>query len=187
MADHSSPAAPRYYVPGQLVPKLIYLGCAILVTLMGLACMWEPTIRLIRGQVVEARIAEIHVSEPGKADIIYNYRRDYPEERNLEVTFSHYVAVAVDGREELFRISADSRKAPINFYNVNDRVRVAYYPHDPKRVAFAYEHARTWGAAGVILSVGLTMLLTAVPLVLAANKPILIDPEAPVDPQEAKE
>lgn len=187
MADHSSSAEPRYFVPGQLVPKLIYLALAGLVTLIGLVYLWEPVIRLVKGNTVEARVAEIHVSEPGKADVIYNYRRDYHEERNLEITFSHYVAVDVDGRETLFRISADSRKAPINFYNVNDRVRVAYFPHDPKHVAFAYEHARTWGAAGVILSVGLTMLLTAVPLVLAANKPILIDPEAPVDTAETKE
>jgi len=178
-SDSPTPEGAHYYVPGYLPAKLAYLGIAIAVTLLGAAYLWEPFGRMIKGQVIEARIAEIRAVEPGKPDVVYKYRRDYPDERNLAIRFQHYVSIPVNGHSELFHLSADSRKAPISFYNINDRVRVAYYPGDSKRVAYAVEHARTWGAAGVIGSVGLVMLLTAIPLVLSARKPILIDPEAP--------
>lgn len=184
-AAHPAAAGPvRTHVPGNLVPKLVYLAFAAIVTLIGFAYVWEPVARMLNGEVVEARVSEIRVIEPGKPDVVYKYRRDYPEERNLEISFQHYVSVEVDGHAELFRLSADSRKTPIRFYNVNDRVKVAYYPHDPKKVAFAIEHARTWGAAGVICGVGLAMLVTAIPLVLTARKPIVIDPEAPAPPSQ---
>lgn len=178
----SSPGEPRYYVPGGLVPKLVYLGVAVIVSLLGAAYLWEPLGRMLHGETTNARVAEIRVVEPGKSDVVYKYRRDYPPERNLAIRFQHYVSITVDGHTEPFRLSVDSRKEPINFYNINDRVRVAYYPRDPKRLAFAIEDARTWGAAGVVGSVGLVMLMTAIPLVLTVRKPILIDPEAPENP-----
>lgn len=183
MSTEASPppqAAPepvRTHVPGNLIPKLVYLGLAVVVALVGLAYLWEPLARMVNGEIADARVSEIRVIEPGKPDTVYKYRRDYPEERNLEISFRHYVSVEVDGHPELFRLSVDSRKAPVGFCNVNDRVKIAYYPHDSKKIAFAIEHARTWGAAGVLCGVGLAMLVTAIPLVLTARKPVVIDPE----------
>ncbi len=184
-ATHADAEPVRVHVPGNLIPKLVYLGLSSLVALIGFAYLWEPLARMIHGEINEARVSEIRVIEPGKPDVVYQYRRDYPEERNLEISFQHYVSIEVDGHTEPFRLSVDSRKAPIRFCNVNDRVKVAYYPRDPKRVAFAIEHARTWGAAGVICGIGLAMLATSIPLVLTARKPIVIDPEAPISSASA--
>jgi len=186
--DSSSPApsaatpdAPRpaHHTPGNLVPKLIYLAAGLVTCGIGSVYLWEPLGRMLNGTTTEARVAEIRVVEPDQPDLIYNYRREYPPARNLSISFRHYVAIELDKQPVLFRLSVDSRKSPAAACNVNDTVRVAYYPKDPKRLAFAIEHARTWGAAAILCGVGLVMLMTAVPMVLTARKPIAIDPEAP--------
>ncbi|MDF3059478.1 MAG: hypothetical protein K0R17_3693 [Rariglobus sp.] len=185
--DSSSPAPsatpgaspPTHHTPGNLVPKLIYLGAGLITFGFGAAYLWEPLGRMLNGTTAEARVAEIRVVEPGQPDLIYNYRREYPPARNLSISFQHYVAIEMDNQPILFRLSVDSRKSPAASCNVNDTVRVAYYPKDPGRLAFAIEHARTWGAAAILCGVGLVMLMTAIPMVLTARKPIVIDPEAP--------
>lgn len=177
------PPAPRVYVPGDRLPKWLYLGASLLVFGFGFLFLWEPLDRMWFGLTTEARIAEIRVVEPGQPDRVYRYRRAYPTEPNLAVTFQHYVSLNIDNRPVLFRLSVDSRKAPVTFYNVNDTVQVAYHPADPRRLAFAVANARTWGAGALITLVGLVMLATAVPMVRAIGKPIEIDPEAPTPPQ----
>lgn len=171
--------APRTYTPGQLGPKLAYLAAGLVIFGIGVSFLWEPLGRLLFGATTEARVAEIHVVEPGRPDVIYNYRRDYPPEPNLAITFRHYVAIEIDGQPVLFRLGIDSRKAPIPYHNVNDRERVAYYPDDPRRLAFPVGRARTWGAATIFCGVGLFILVAAMPMVLVARRPIMIDPEAP--------
>lgn len=178
----SSPAdgrAPQTYTPGQLAPKLAYLFAGLAIFGLGLSFMWEPLGRLFFGHTVEARVAEIHVVEPGRPDLVYNYRRDYPPEPNLAITFRHFVAIEIEGRPVLFRLAIDSRKAPVSYHNVNDREFVAYYPDDPRRLAFPVKRARTWGAGTILCGVGLFILTAAVPMALAARRPIVIDPEAP--------
>jgi hypothetical protein len=176
------PAAPRTHVPRARLPKLLYLGASVIVFGFGFLFLWEPLDRMFFGQTTEARIAEIRVAEPGQPDVVYRYRRTYPSEPNLAITFQHYVSINVDNRPVLFRLSVDSRKAPVTFYNVNDTVKVAYHPADPRRLAFALENARTWGAGALIAGVGLVMLATALPMLRAVGKPIEIDSEATPTP-----
>lgn len=171
--------APRTHTPGRLGPKLAFLAAGLGLFAVGFVYLWEPLGRMLLGETTEVRVAEIRVVEPGRPVVVFNYRRDYPPERNLAITFQHHVAIPVNGRTELFRLSVDSRKAPVSFHNVNDPVRVAYYADDPRRLAFAVEHARTWGAATLFCGVGLIILIAAVPMALAARRPIVIDPEAP--------
>lgn len=180
--NHSpSPAAHkpvRTHVPGQLVPKLIFLVVSVLLCLCGSAYLWQPLGRMLHGRTVDARVAEIRVSEPGQSEVIYNYRREHKPVNNLAITFAHYVAIDIDGRTELFHLSVDSRRKPADGCNVNDIVRVAYYPGDPTRVAFAIGQARTWGAATILCGVSGFMLFIAIPMVLTARRPIVIDPES---------
>lgn len=175
----SEPGSAQVHVPGHLGPKLAYLAFGLGLFLLGLLYLWEPLGRLLTGEVADVRVAEIRALEPGRPPLVYNYRRDFPPERNLAVVFQHHVAIDMDGRPELFRLSVDSRKAPVAFHNVNDLVRVAYYPDDPRRLAFAVDRARTWGAATILCGVGLFILVAAIPMALAAHRPIPIDPEAP--------
>lgn len=170
---------PLTYTPGQLGPKLVFLAVGLFIFGLGLSFMWEPLSRMFFGQTTEARVAEIHVVEPGRPDVVYNYRRDYAPEPNLAITFRHYVSIDIDGRPVLFRLAVDSRKAPVKYHNVNDREVVAYYPDDPKRLAFPVQRARTWGAATILCGVGLFILTAAVPMAFVARRPIVIDPEAP--------
>lgn len=72
----------------------------------------------------------------------------------------------------------DSRKASIEYYNVNDEVKVAFYPKDPKRLAFDYANTRTWGAGALFCMIGAAILMTGIPMFWATFHPIVIDPEA---------
>ncbi len=171
--------SPHTHTPGQLAPKLIFLAAGLFIFGLGLAFLWEPLGRLLFGQTADARVVEIHVIEPGRPDVVYNYRREYVPEPNLAITFRHYVSIETDGRPVLYRLAVDSRKAPVSYHNVNDRERVAYHPGDPDRLAFPVRRARTWGAATILCGVGLFILTAAVPMAHAARRPILIDPEAP--------
>jgi hypothetical protein len=175
-----TPAPPenaRYHVPGNVGPKILYLIASLLVFGFGWLFVWEPLGRLLFGETTQARVAEIRVVEPGQPDIVYNYRRDYEPERNLSITFQHYVAINIDGKPVLHRISVDSRKVPIPTLNYNDLVKVAYYPDDEKRLAFAYTQERTWGVGGLFMGIGGVMLMTAIPMLVTARRRILIDPE----------
>lgn len=178
-ASAAPDAAPRQYRFGAVVPKLVYLACSLLVTALGALYLWEPLGALLLGEHVEARVAEIRVVEPGQPERVFKYRRVYPPENNLAITFQHYVAIAVGGQPVLHRISVDSRRAPIPTYNVNDKVKVAYRPGDPRHLAYVYSDARTWGFGALFGTIGLTMLVTAVPMLLATRRPVVIDPEAP--------
>jgi hypothetical protein len=182
MTTHSSEAhsssRPTVYVPGDLVPKLVFLVLSLLLFGVGVVFVWEPLGRLLTGKTELARVAEIRVIEPGQPEIVYKYRRAYPPESNLAVTFQHYVSVSIDGQPVLYRISVDSRKAPMPDLNVNDLVNVTYDPKDKHRLAFAYTQERTWGLGGLIVGLGLLMLSTAIPMLLATGKPIAIDPDA---------
>lgn len=171
--------APRTHTPGDLGPKLAFLAAGLGIFAVGFVYLWEPLGRILFGETADVRVAEIRVVEPGRPVVVYNYRREYPPESNLAITFQHHVAIPVNGRTELFRLSVDSRKAPVSFHNVNDPVRVAYYLDDPRRLAFAVGSARTWGAATILCGVGLVILVAAIPMAFAARRPIVIDPEAP--------
>lgn len=176
-ADRSEPAV-RTHTPGAFVPKILYLGAGLLVFGFGSIFLWEPLGRLLFGETTVARVAEIRVVEPGQPARVYKYRRDYPPERNLAITFQHYVAINLEGRLVLHRISVDTRKAPIATYNVNDLIPVVYYPDDSRRLAFAHQDARTWGAGGLFCGLGFVMMLTGIPMLLTTGRPIVIDPEA---------
>lgn len=175
----AAPATPPLYRFGAVAPKLAYLVASLLVTAFGATFLWEPLGALLLGERVEARVAEIRVIEPGQPARVFKYRRSYPPESNLAITFQHHVAIPVDNVPVLHRISVDSRKAPIPAYNVNDKLLVAYRPGDPRRIAYIYPDARTWGAGALFAMIGLSMLATAVPMLLATRRPIVIDPEAP--------
>lgn len=175
---HAASSSPQTYRFGHLVPKLVYLGFSIAVTWFGAAFLWEPLGAMLHGHTVEARVAEIRVVEPGQPDRVFRYRRDYPPESNLAITFQHHVTIMMDDHPVLHRISVDSRKTPVPAYGVNDKIKVAYRPDDPRRIAYVIGDARTWGAGGLFTAIGLTMLATAVPMLLATRRPVIIDPEA---------
>jgi len=168
----------RYFIPANRLPKLIYLLLACVI--LGLGC-WlngEILIRLAFGETTEARVSEIRVDAPGKPERSYKYRRPWKDEGEYRKIFSHYVDVIIDGQPVPYRISVDSRRIPIEFLNVNDRVDVTFFPDDERRVAFAYKQVRTWGMAILFMALGGTMLATALPMYLAVGKPLRIDPEA---------
>ena len=170
------PRGPIFHRPGNMVPKLVYLFLSLIVCLFAGVFLWEPLGRLLLGETAEAPITEIRVVEPGKGDIVYKYRRSYDDNYNLSVRFQYYVTINIEGTPTLYRISADTRKTVIDDYNVNDRLKVAYYPDDPHRLAFAYLHARTWGVGALYGVVGLSMLITAIPMIWTTGRPIEIDP-----------
>lgn len=178
----SQPSAPATYTFGARIPKVLYLLTGLALVAIGMIFHWEILGRIWLGEIATARISEIRVNEPGQPERIYNYRRIFAPEQNLAITFQHYVSILVDGRPERFRISVDSRRAPIEYYNVNDEVTVAYYPHDPERLAFDFRATRTWGAGAIFSMIGALILMTGVPMFLATFRPIEIDPEAPTPP-----
>lgn len=181
----------QVFIPGHFVPKAIYLGLSLIVFAIAVWFAWEPLSRMWFGETTTARVSEIHVNEPGQPKRIHRYRIAYEPHKNFRVTYEHYVTINIDGRPELFRISADARRKPPDGLFVNDRVEVAYFPDDPARLAFAYGQIRTWGAAALFGALGLSMLATSIPLLWAVGKPIAIDPEAPetesIDDEEAAE
>lgn len=175
--ENPEPEVPlQTYTPGNLIPKLVYLILSLIVCVFGLLFVWEPLGRLLLGETAEVPITEIRVTEPGKNDIVYKYRRNYEESYNLSVRFQYFVSITIDGTPTLYRVSVDSRKTIVDDYNVNDRMKVTYYPDDPERLAFAYLHARTWGIGALYGVIGFTMLITAIPMLWATGKPIEIDP-----------
>lgn len=175
--ENPEPEAPREtYTPRSIIPKLVYLGLSLVVCTFAGFFLWEPLGRLVFGETAEVPITEIRMTEPGKDDIVYKYRRNYEDSYNLSIRFQYYVSINIDGTPTLYRVSVDSRKTIVNDYNVNDRFNVAYYPDDPDRLAFAYLHARTWGVGALYGVVGLTMLITAIPMLWTTGKPIEVDP-----------
>ncbi|MCD8481196.1 MAG: DUF3592 domain-containing protein [Verrucomicrobia bacterium] len=165
------------YTPGYLPQKWAYFAFGILVFMFSAWLIWEPLGRLLFGEKAEARVREIIRVEPGEPDQSFLYRRTFEEETNLRVTFQHYVTIPIDGTSVRFRLGVDSRRRP--YVNVNDRVTVVYYANDPGRIAYVPGHARTWGMATLYFMVGLCFVATAIPMLLTARKPIIIDPEAP--------
>lgn len=176
LAPAAQPAAVETYTFGARIPKLIYLLIGLGFCTLGMIFNWEILGRMWQGEIATGRIAEIRVIEPGQPDISYTYRRTYTPESNLNITFQHYIDLIVEGRPERFRISVDSRRAPIDYYNVNDEVKVAFYPQDPHHLAYDYAAARTWGAGAVFSLLGVIILMTGIPLLWATFKPIVIDP-----------
>ncbi len=140
--------------------------------------LWEPTGRLLSGQTANARVAEIRVIDPGQPDRVYKSPRRYDPEPNGAITFQHYVELHVDGHPVLYRVSVDTRKIPLPELQINEIVPVTYYRDDPRRIAFAYTQVRTWGIGGMFVGIGLVVWMTAIPMLVAVGKPIVIDPEA---------
>jgi hypothetical protein len=165
---------PTHYTPGYVVPKILYLGFGCLIMLFAGWMVGEPASRLLVGQHGEARVREIVRVAPGEADQAFAYRRPFEPETNMAVTFQHYVSVQIDGNPVRYRLGVDSRKQP--YANVNDRIRVVYFVDDPQRIAYAPGHARTWGMGILYTVVGLCFVATGIPMLLAARKPIAIDP-----------
>lgn len=170
-------AAPRVHIPGDPVPKFIYLVLSGLVLAIGLWLAGEILSRMAFGESTVARVGEIRVEQPGEPPRSYRYRPRWVDRGEYRKIFSHFVDIQIDGRPVPFRISADSRRVPIEALDVNERVRVVYFPDDPRRVAFAPGMIRTWGMALLFLSLGGTMFATALPMWLATGKPIELDPE----------
>jgi hypothetical protein len=168
---------PRTYTPGYVLHKWLYLAFGGLVLAFALSMVWQPLGRLLFGEHAEGRVREIVRVEPGAPDQSFRHRRTYQPESNMAVTFQHHVSVSINGAPVLFRLGVDSRKLP--YANVNDRFTVVYFPDDPDRIAFAPGHARTWGMGLLYLVVGLCFVATGLPMLVAARKPITIDPEAP--------
>lgn len=177
-AHHASPSQPELYRFGAALPKIAYLAFGLAVTWFGGWFLWEPLSAVWRGEIVQARVAEIRVVEPGRPDRVFRYRREYPPESNLAVTFQHYVTIMIDGHPVLHRISVDSRKTPISTYAVNDMLSVAFRRDDPRRLAFVVGDARTWGLGGLFAAIGLTIVASAVPMLFATRRPVVVDPEA---------
>lgn len=171
-----------HHVPGNRIAKIIYLGLSTIVFALGCWMAGEPLYPMFFGQRAEAKVAEIRLAIPGEPEKSFKYRRPYKPHANPRAVYSHYVSVPVNGKNELFRIGLDSRRVPVEFYNVNDRVSVAYRPSDPHRIAFAYRDTRTWGLGGMFFALGGAMLATAIPMLLAVGKPIRIDPEISTEP-----
>jgi hypothetical protein len=171
------PVAPRIHVPGNPGPKLVYLCLSGIVLALGLWLAGEILVRLAWGESAVARVSEIRVAEPGEPMRSYRYRPRWVDRGEFRKIFSHYVDIPIDGRPVPFRISADSRRVPIEALDVNERVRVVYFPDDPHRVAYAPGMIRTWGMALLFFALGGTMFATALPLWLATGKPIELDPE----------
>lgn len=171
---------PETYTPGYLPHKWAYFAFGMLVFAFSAWLIWEPLGRMLFGERAEARVREIVRVEPGEADQSFLYRRIYEQETNMAVTFRHYVTVQVDGNPVRFRLGVDSRRRP--YLNVNDRVTVVYYANDPRRIAYAPGHARTWGMAALYFMVGVCFVATGIPMILTARRPIEIDPEAPPPP-----
>ncbi len=183
MNSHS-PHHPPTFVPGNFIAKVVYLLFSCIVFGIGAWYAWEPLSRMLWGETVSARVAEIRVITPGEPEQVFRYRRPYRDARNFHTNFQHYVAIPIEGTPILHRISVDSRIRPADGYNVNDRINVVYFPDDEHRLAFAYLNPRTWGAAGLFLALGATMLATSIPMLLAVGKPIVIDPEGPPRPEK---
>lgn len=187
--ENSAPEAvttePRTYTPGYVLQKWVYLGFGCLVFAFAFWMIWEPLGRLVLGERAEARVREIVRVEPGEADQSFLYRRTYTQETNMAVTFQHYVIVQIDGNPIRFRLGVDSRRRP--YVNVNDRVSVVYFPDDPRRIAYAPGHARTWGMATLYMVVGICFLATGIPMLLTARRAIIVDPEAPPPAEKTKE
>lgn len=165
---------PETYTPGWVVAKVLYLAFGLLLTGYGLILIWQPLGRLVFGEVVTAPVTQIVRVEPGIGEQVFAYRRTYSPEVNMAVTFQHYVSVPLDKRTVLLRLGVDSRKIP--YANVNDRLRVAYYPQDTRRLAWVVTDPRSWGIPVLLLAVATAFIATGIPMLLAARRPIRIDP-----------
>ena len=179
---NSEAPEPAYHTPGKRGLKLAYLCVSAAVFAVGCWFLGEILYPLLLGVRTEARVTEIRLQVPGEPVQSIKHRRPYEDYTNYLAIYSHYVSVPVGNGFEQFRLSLDSRRAPIEFYNINDRVDVAFLPNNPRKIAYAYKDARTWGIGGMFFALGSAMLATAIPMLLAVGKPIPIDPEPPEEP-----
>lgn len=165
---------PQTYTPGYVLAKLAYLAFGLLLLGFGVALIWQPAGRFLLGETARAPVTQIVRLEPGQPEQIFQYRRNYAPEINMAVTFQHFVSVPIEGRQVLFRLGIDSRKSP--YANVNDRLLVAFYPDDPQRIAFVANDPRSWGIPVLLLAVASAFVATGIPMLIAARRPIPIDP-----------
>lgn len=169
-----------YHVPGGFGIKLAYVLMGFLLLALGVWFCWEPAGRLLFGQSAEARVIKIVKVTPGMEDITFRYRHEFPGERDRSISFQHFVSVPTAQGEKTLRLGVDSRVKP--YANVNDRMRVAFFPNDT--YAFNVWQIRSWGIGILYAVIGLAFVGMGIPMLVAVGKPILIDPEAPSESQE---
>ena len=166
----------RYHIPGSRTQKLAYLIGGVICLLLGLWFGWDAIGRVLFGQTSEARVVRIVKVVPGAESATYRYRRVFTPERDRSITFQHFVEVTDGTEKRVLHLAVDSRVEP--YANVNDRLKVSYYPKDV--YAIVPDQARTWGIAALYGVIGLASFAMGLPMFLAVGKPIEIDPEAPV-------
>ena len=169
-----SPSQPEVYIPGYLIPKILYVVLGCLIFAVGFGYIWEPLGRCLYGRIADATVVRIVKVQPGVADVSYTFRQDFAEERDPVVVFEHYVTVSQQGRKTVLQIGIDSHRQPN--YNINDRVHVCYYPGET--IAFDVWNARSWGIGILVATIGLITIISGLFLVVNANRPIVLDHES---------
>lgn len=170
---------PDVHVPTMFWRKVGFLLFSLALLGVGLWMLWDPGVRLIGGEVAEGRISRLERTQPGVARRIIRYPITIEEEA-YTVHYDHFVEVeGTGGKTATYLLGVSSRKMP--YANVNDLVTVAYFPGE--EVAFALYHHRTWSFGIGFLCVGGVLTMLAWSTVRAVGKPIVIDPEAPLEPE----
>lgn len=179
MSTTASPAPshaphPQYYTPGYLVPKIIYLIFGGCILALGLGYLWEPLGRCLDGRIADANVVRIVKLQPGAPAVNFTFRQEFSKERDFGIVFQHYVNVLQQGKTLQLHLGVDTHQLPD--YNINDHLRVCYYPGDS--VGFDVWNARTWGIGMFISLIGLILMTNGVFLVRTARRPIKLDHEA---------
>jgi hypothetical protein len=172
----TEPGKPDVYIPGHFWWKLTFVIFSLLLTALGAWMIYDPLIRLVAGEIGEGRVVRLVRTQPGVEDQVIRYRKPIEEEM-YTVIYQHYVAVKnkEGAGETIMRVGVDSAKQP--YANVNDVIKVVYFPGD--EVAFGLWHHRTWAFGAGYLSVGLILSMLAINTLIMVGRPIEIDPESP--------
>ncbi len=164
-----------YFIPGLLIPKVVYLVFTLALTGVGIWFLWDPAGALLFGETGEARVTRLVREQPGTEDQTIWFAKDI-EEQPHTVTFRHFVEVVdKEGVAHQFRMGVDSRSRP--YAMPNDTFDVAYFPDG--EYAFGLYHHRTWAFGAGFFSVGFILNCIGVFLVMNVGKKVYIDPEDP--------
>lgn len=168
-----------YYTPDKYFAKLAFLIGSLVLTAVGVALIWDPTVRYFFGEQESARITRIERYEPDKEPQLIRYRKEITE-GDYYTRFTYTATVdRDDGSSVDYTLAIGSRRNA--FANVNDDVEIIYFAGEDHAYQL-YEH-RTWSFGIGFLFVGLLLTACAVPTLLAVGKPMLIDEEAPEETQ----
>ena len=170
------------YTPGLRGPKLAAVLLGLVVTAIGIGWCWLPIGLLWIGQGADAEVVAVISENPVDGTERLASRRAIQKAEDLTRNTAYRYELRFSGpsgKETTALLNYGQYIRPI--HTVGDRIRIRYAPDRPDDLV-AILSIRTWAFGIFFTAIGLAIAVTQALIFRNANRPIVIDPIAELDP-----